>query len=197
MPARESGRGPLTGSRTKARRAAIELLFEADQRGVHAGELARGRVVSPVTDAPLRPYTIALVEGVVDRWAAVNELLGTYSQGWALDRMPAVDRAILRMATWEIVWNDDVPDGVAVSEGVELARALSTDESPTFVGGLLSRIAEVKPTLDLSDVNPTTDVAEASATAEATDVNPTTDVAEASATADATDANPTTDKTDG
>ncbi len=197
MPARESGRGPLTGSRTKARRAAIELLFEADQRGVHAGELARGRVVSPVTDAPLRPYTIALVEGVVDRWAAVNELLGTYSQGWALDRMPAVDRAILRMATWEIVWNDDVPDGVAVSEGVELARALSTDESPTFVGGLLSRIAEVKSTLDLSDVNPTTDVAEASATAEATDVNPTTDVAEASATADATDANPTTDKTDG
>ncbi len=150
MSARETGRGPLTGSRTKARRAAIELLFEADQRGVHAGELAKGREVSPVTEAPLRPYTVDLVEGVVERWTAINELLGTYSQGWALDRMPAVDRAILRMATWEIVWNDDVPDGVAVSEGVELAKALSTDESPTFVGGLLSRIAEIKPTLDLA-----------------------------------------------
>lgn len=143
MSARDSGRGPLTGSRTKARRAAIELLFEADQRGVHAGELARGRVVSPVTDAPLRPYTIALVEGVVDRWAAITELLGTYSQGWALERMPAVDRAILRVGAWEIAHNDDVPSGVAISEAVELARALSTDESPGFVNGLLARVADV------------------------------------------------------
>lgn len=143
-----SRRPPLSGSRTKARRAALDLLYEAEQRGLNAGELVADRVAHPVGDAPTRPYTVTLVEGVVAHWAAINELLSTYSQGWTLDRMPAVDRAVLRLATWEIVWNDDVPDGVAVAEAVELATALSTDASPGFVNGLLSRIAEVKPTVE-------------------------------------------------
>ncbi len=149
MAARDSGRGPLTGSRTKARRAALDLLYEAEQRGLNAADLLADRLARPVSEVPTRPYTTRLVEGAVARWSAINEVLGTYSQGWALERMPAVDRAILRLGAWEILFNDDVPDGVAVSEAVELAKALSTDDSPSFVAGLLSRVAEVKPSLDL------------------------------------------------
>ncbi len=142
-------RARQTGSRSKARRAGIDLLFEAEQRGLNAGDLLAQRIAVPVTESPLRQYTCDLVSGVVAHWGTINELLSTYSQGWALDRMPAVDRAVLRQGVWEILWNDEVPDGVAVSEAVELVSALSTDQSPTFVNGLLSRIAEVKPTLAL------------------------------------------------
>lgn len=143
-------RAPLSGSRTKARRAALDLLFEAEQRGVNAGELLASRLAAPVGEAPLREYTVALVEGVVAHWRTIEEALGTYSQGWSLDRMPAVDRAILRVGAWEILYNDDVPDAVATQQAVELATALSTDASPGFVNGLLSRLSEVKATLDLA-----------------------------------------------
>ncbi|WP_370892852.1 transcription antitermination factor NusB [Janibacter sp. GXQ6167] len=135
------------GARTKARRRAVDLLFEAEQRGANAGTLVAERVEAPVTEAPLNPYTVTLVEGVVAHWVDTDELLTTYSQGWTLERMPAVDRAILRLAAWEILHNDEVPDVVAISEAVALATELSTDESPKFVNGLLARIAEVKPTL--------------------------------------------------
>lgn len=77
----------------------------------------------------------------------IDEFLGTYSQGWTLDRMPAVDRMILRVGAWELLYNSDVPDGVAVSEAVELAKMLSTDESPAFINGLLGRLQQLKPTL--------------------------------------------------
>jgi len=83
----------------------------------------------------------------VRKWTPINELLSTYSQGWTIERMPAVDRAILRIGTFEIVYADGVPDAVAISEAVSLATSLSTDDSPSFVNGLLARIAEVKPTL--------------------------------------------------
>ena len=146
-PRRTGERAPLTGSRTKARRAALDLLFEADQRGLNAGTLLEDRLATPVTEAPLREYTIAIVRGVVAHWLVIDEALGTYTQGWPVDRMPAVDRALLRVATWEILYNDDVPDAVATQQAVELATALSTDESPSFVNGLLSRIAEVKDTI--------------------------------------------------
>lgn len=135
------------GARTKARRRAVDLLFEAEQRGVNAGTLVAERVERPVTEAPLNPYTVTLVEGVVAQWVDTDELLTTYSQGWTLERMPAVDRAILRIASWEILHNDEVPDVVAISEAVALATDLSTDESPRFVHGLLARIAEIKDTL--------------------------------------------------
>jgi len=95
----------------------------------------------------LADYTITLVEGVVRCWSEINEMLATYSQGWSVERMPAVDRAALRLATWEIVYSDEVPDAVAIDEAVELVKSLSTDESPAFVNGLLARIAEVKHTL--------------------------------------------------
>lgn len=142
-----AGRTRLTSARSKARRAALDLLFEAEQRGVEPGELLTQRVQTPVGDAPLRPYTVRIVEGVQAEREAIDDALNGYSHGWPLERMPAVDRALLRVATWEIVFNDEVPDGVAVSEAVELAALLSTDDSPNFVNGLLSRIAEVKATL--------------------------------------------------
>lgn len=140
-------RGTLTSTRSKARRSALDLLFEAEQRGRNVGDLLAERVEAPVTQAPLRDYTVAIVRGVVANWAQLDELLSTYSQAWPLERMPAVDRAILRIGAWEILHNDEVPDGVAVSEAVAIATAMSTDDSPAFVNGLLSRIAEVKPSV--------------------------------------------------
>lgn len=138
------------GARTKARKRAVDLLFEAEQRGVNAAELLKERLGAPVTEAPLSEFTADLVSGVVEHWTQLNELLSTYSHGWTLERMPAVDRAILRLGAFEILYGApgaDVPEPVAISEAVALATELSTDESPKFVNGLLARIAEVKPTL--------------------------------------------------
>jgi N utilization substance protein B len=134
-------------ARTKARKRAVDLLFEAEQRGINARDLLAERLAKPVTDAPLNQYTADLVEGVVAHWTDINELLATYSQGWTVERMPSVDRAILRLGAYEVLYAQDVPEGVAIAEAVELARTLSTDESPKFVNGLLARLAEVKPTL--------------------------------------------------
>lgn len=134
-------------ARTKARKRALELLFEAEAREINVGQLLAERVAAPTTQHPLPEYTVTLVEGVLAQWGAINEVLETYSQGWPLDRMPSVDRAALRVATWEIVWNDEVPDPVAISEAVELVTGMSTDESPKFVNGLLARVSDVKATI--------------------------------------------------
>jgi transcription antitermination protein NusB len=134
-------------ARTKARKRALDLLFEAEQRGVNAADLLRERLAAPVTEAPLSEFTADLVMGVVEHWGQVDELISTYSQGWTLSRMPAVDRAILRLGAYEVLFSTDVPEPVAISEWVGLATELSTDDSPRFVNGLLARLAEVKPTL--------------------------------------------------
>ncbi|KGN42557.1 transcription antitermination factor NusB [Knoellia aerolata] len=133
-------------ARSKARKRAIDLLFEAEQRQVNARDLLKERLAAPVTEAPLTEFTADLVVGVVDNWTQINDLLTTYSQGWTLERMPAVDRAILRLGAYEVLFAE-VPEGVAISEAVALATELSTDDSPKFVNGLLARLAEVKPTL--------------------------------------------------
>ncbi len=135
------------GARTKARKRALDLLFEAEQRGVNAAELLTQRTAHPVTPAPLPAYTQTLVEGVVAHWSEIDDLLTTYSHGWDLARMPAVDRAILRIGTYEVVWVDEVPDAVAIAEAVALATDLSTAESPRFVNGLLARLTQVAPGL--------------------------------------------------
>ena len=134
-------------ARTKARKRALDLLFEAEQRGVNAADLLRERLAAPVTEAPLSEFTADLVMGVVEHWGQIDELIETYSQGWTLGRMPAVDRAILRLGAYEVLYSADVPEPVAISEWVGLATELSTDDSPRFVNGLLARLAEVKPTL--------------------------------------------------
>jgi len=133
------------GARTKARKRALDLLYEAEQRGVDALTLLRERL--PVAQPPLPEYTVALVEGVHAHRERIDELLGQYSQGWTVGRMPSVDRSLLRIGLYELLWRDDVPDAVAVSEAVELAKTLSTDQSPSFVNGLLGRLLQMKPSL--------------------------------------------------
>jgi transcription antitermination protein NusB len=132
-------------ARSKARKRALDVLFESEQRRVNALDTLASRLAA--AEPPVNDYTVVLVEGVVAHAERIDELLTTYAQGWQLDRMPAVDRTVLRIGTFELLWSDDVPDGVVISEAVALARDLSTDDSPGFVNGLLARLLELKPTL--------------------------------------------------
>ena len=134
-------------ARTKARKRALDVLFEADARSVATLDVLAERAAA--ADPALNPYTSVIVEGVVAHRERIDELLSTYAEGWSLERMPAVDRAVLRIGVWELLWFDEVPDAVAISEAVGLARDLSTDASPTFVNGLLARIEALKPTMVL------------------------------------------------
>ena len=131
--------------RGKARRRAVEILFEAEQRSEDAREVMERRRMH--SDSQVSPYAEELVLGVTMRRGELDEYLETYSQGWTLERMPAVDRNVLRVGAWELLFNDDVPDGVAVAEAVSLAKELAGDDSPRFVNGLLGRLQQMKPTL--------------------------------------------------
>lgn len=136
------------GSRSKARRRALDILFEAEQRGLPIVEMIRARVQDPGThQSPVPVYAVTAATGVAEYLDRIDEILETYSQGWTVARMPAVDRSILRLGVWEILWNSDVPDAVAVDEAVALAVAMSTDESPAFVNALLQRVMDLKPML--------------------------------------------------
>ena len=130
------------GARTKYRKRALDILFESESRGLATDGTLADRL--QVNDPPVNPYTVTLVEGVAAHAAEIDALLSANAKDWTLDRMPAVDRNLLRIAVFEIQHVDDVPDAVAVSEAIDLARDLSTDESPRFVGGLLGRIVELK-----------------------------------------------------
>lgn len=132
--------------RSKARRRALEVLFEAEQRGSEPLEVLRVR--RERADLIVNDYVVEIIEGVKTRQEQIDELLATYARGWTLDRMPRVDLMALRIGAWELLYNEDIPDGVAVAEAVALVRELSTDESPPFVNGLLGRLQKLKPTLD-------------------------------------------------
>lgn len=132
-------------ARTNARRRALDVLFEAEQRSVSPLEAMRLR--RETTDITVNEYTLTLIEGVMAQGERIDEILSTYAKGWTLDRMPAVDRTILRLGAWELLYNDDVPDAVAVSEAVATAKVFSTDDSPEFINGLLGRIQQLKDTL--------------------------------------------------
>jgi transcription antitermination protein NusB len=132
-------------ARTKARKRALDVLYESELRDVDLGGTLPDRVATG--DPPVNPYTVTLVEGVAAHRARIDELLDAHAEGWSLARMPIVDRNLLRIAMYEILYVDDVPDAVAVSEAVHLASELSTDESSGFVNGLLARLVELKPTL--------------------------------------------------
>ena len=134
-------------ARSKARKRALDVLFESELRGLGTGGTLADRLAE--ADPPVAEFTVELVEGVQRHGAAIDELIGKHSVGWTLDRMPAVDRNILRIGVYELLYDDEVPDPVAVSEAVALATELSTDESPAFVNGLLGRLLELKPTLQV------------------------------------------------
>ena len=122
------------------------MLYEADQRGLDPVETLRQRLAQ--SDPPVPEYAVVLVEGVVAHQQRIDELLSTYAaQDWTLERFPPIDRAVLRLGTFELLWCDDVPDGVVVSEAVALASSLSTDDSAGFVNGLLGRLLQLKPSL--------------------------------------------------
>jgi N utilization substance protein B len=132
-------------ARTKARKRALDVLYESEIQGLAPGATLARRMAA--ASPPMSEYAVALVEGVVANLERIDELLSTYAVDWTLERMPAVDRNLLRIGAYEILFRDDVPDAVAVSEAVALARELSTDDSPGFVNGLLGRLVEIKPTL--------------------------------------------------
>lgn len=134
-------------ARTKARKRAIDAVYAADLRKVSplellsiTAELASDRQ----NQEPQFGFARTIVEGVIEHHDEIDELLETYSQGWALERMPNVDRAILRVACWEILYNEETPDAVAIAEAVAIAKDLSTDESGSFINGLLGRISATR-----------------------------------------------------
>ena len=125
-------------ARSKARKRAVDVLYEADVRGDDRLAVLRDRIET--ANPPVPEHTVRLVEGVAEHAARIDELIDTHASNWSLDRLPDVDRAILRMATFELLWADDVPDVVVIDEAVELAKALSTDDSPAYVNGVLGAI---------------------------------------------------------
>jgi transcription antitermination protein NusB len=133
-------------ARTKARKRAVDVLYEAELRGRDTLDLLRERL--PDAQPPIPEHTVRLVEGVAEHAARIDSLIDTHAKNWSLDRLPDVDRAILRMAVFELLWADDVPDVVVIDEAVELAKMLSTDDSPAYVNGVLGAIlaAEVPTT---------------------------------------------------
>ena len=134
--------------RHQARKRAVDLLFEAEARGLTPAAVAdaRNELAHTMPDvAPLNAYTVTVARGVTLHAAHIDDLISAHLQGWTLERLPAVDRAILRVAVWELLHADDVPEPVAVDEAVELAKRLSTDESPGFVNGVLGQVMLVTP----------------------------------------------------
>jgi N utilization substance protein B len=130
-------------ARTKARKRALDLLFASELRGESPADALERAVAEG--EGPTNEYTALLVRGVVENQSSIDALLAGSAEGWTLGRMPAVDRNVLRLGVFEIMYVEDVPDAVAVSEAVNLVRELSTDESPTFVNGVLGAILRHKP----------------------------------------------------
>jgi len=121
------------------------VLFEADLRGTDVLSTVADRLEQ--ADPPVSQYAVTLVEGVVSRRLRIDEVISTHAEGWTIDRMPAVDRNILRLAIFELLWRDDVDDPVVINEWVELAAELSTEDSPRFVNGMLGRLQLLKAEL--------------------------------------------------
>jgi N utilization substance protein B len=138
-------------ARSKARKQSLDLLYESDIRGKSSLDLLALRdVTDEGPDArPIRDYTKVLITGVDANKRKIDELISTYAQGWDMDRLPAVDRNILRLGIYELLWQEDVPDGVAIDEALALAKELSTDESSGYIHGVLGRIASIRGDLNL------------------------------------------------
>lgn len=133
------------GARGRARRRALEILFEAEQRNTTALEALQRR--RDYTEQTINPYTVEIINGVITHQEQIDELLAQYAHGWTLDRMLGMDKSILRLGSWELLFNEEMPDGAAVNEAVNMAREYSNDDSPSYVNGVLGRLQELKPTL--------------------------------------------------
>lgn len=125
-------------TRSKARKAALDLLYEADIKGANPLDLLHVRIHSD--DVLIREYTTELVEGVQTHRRKIDELIILYAQGWDMDRMPAVDRNIVRIALYELLWRSEIPEKVAIDQALELAQTLSTDDSVSYINGVLGAI---------------------------------------------------------
>jgi len=138
-------------ARSKARKQALDILFESDIRGSVALDILISRdVVEEGPDArPIREYTREIISGVSEHRRKIDELIATYAQGWDMDRLPAVDRSILRIGIYEIIWASQLPDAVAIDEALTLAKELSTDESAGYIHGVLGKIASIKESISL------------------------------------------------
>lgn len=134
-------------TRSKARKAALDLLYEGDIRNRSAAELLNTR--KNELEYLIREYTEFLVAGVVEKRERLDEIISMRAKDWDLDRMPVVDRNILRLGTFELLWGNDLPEGVAISEAVDLAKTLSTEDSATYINGVLAAISEIKASLSL------------------------------------------------
>ncbi len=134
-------------ARSKARKAALDLLYESDIRNRPATDLLNERLTA--LDFMIREYTRNLILGVVENKAKIDEIILMRAKGWDLDRMPVIDRNILRLGTFELLWSEEIPANVAISEAVELAKSLSTEESASYINGVMAAILEVKSDLTL------------------------------------------------
>lgn len=138
-------------ARSKARKQALDLLYEADIRSGSALEILQSRdVIEEGPDArPIREFTKELISGVSLNSRKIDELITTYAQGWDMDRLPAVDRNILRLGIYEIIWSTELADGIAIDEALTLAKELSTDESAGYIHGVLGKISSIKESIPL------------------------------------------------
>lgn len=132
-------------TRSKARKAALDLLYEGDIRKASASGLMLQRITD--VEYVIRDFTKELIDGVEANRRKIDELITTYSQGWDMDRMPVIDRNILRLGIYELLWSKEVPEAVAINEALELAQTLSTEDSSKYINGVLSKILEIKSDL--------------------------------------------------
>jgi N utilization substance protein B len=134
-------------ARSKARKAALDFLYEGDIRGKSAFDLLNLRKAE--LDYLIRDYTETLVQGVEAKRERIDEIIAMRAKDWDLDRMPVVDRNVLRVGVFELLWGQEIPEEVAISESVELAKTLSTEDSAKYINGVLAAIREIKPNLSL------------------------------------------------
>lgn len=131
-------------ARSTARKRALNTLYEADEKNQHILSLLEERVKEPGAQTPLPEYAIEIVRGVGERRNRIDKTLNRYSTGWKVGRMAVIDRNILRIAVWEILLNDEIPDKVAIDEAIALAKTYSDDEAIAFIHGLLSAVVADK-----------------------------------------------------
>ncbi len=134
-------------ARRKARKRTLDILFEADMRGVSAVDLLQVRPIDEISESA---YARTLVLGVAEHGVKIDELIHTYAEGWDMDRMPIIDRNLLRIALFEILWSAELDDKIAVSEAVEIAQELSTKDSAAYINGVLGRVILLKSVISLS-----------------------------------------------